>query len=141
MGVYGYRFMDGGKHATTVFRSRGYTTMIPDKANTLLFMVGLSVGLMSALYFAIMIVFNWDARDRYSLLPASLQAPFVLGTMLSVTFSSMIGVAVKAVVLCFLESPDEFQKNHPQLYELMNDAWLRECSGHTDQYTLSSGPH
>ena len=134
MGVHGHRFTEGGTHAMSVFRSRGYTTIIPDKADTLLFMVDLSVGFMSALYFAIMVAFIWDARDRKSLMVALVQVPFFVGTMLSMTFFSMIGVAVKTVTLCFLESSGEFQKNHPQLYDLMKDSWRRAYSGHLDQW-------
>ena len=126
MGVHGYRIMEGGIHSVAIFRDRGYTTSIPDQADTLLFMVDLSVGFLSALYFAPMAILSWDAEDTAPVIMAFAVIPFFLGTLMSMTFFSMIGVAVKTVTLCYLEFPDEFQKNHPQLYELMNDAWRRE---------------
>lgn len=133
MGVHGSRFPEGGTHAMAVFHSRGYTTIIPDMADTLLFMLAVSVGFLSALYFAMMVAFNWDARDRDSLIVALVLVPFFVGTMLAMTFFSMIGVAVKTVTLCYLESSEDFQKNHPQLYDLMNDSWHRAYPGHIEQ--------
>ena len=126
MGVHGDRFLQGGKHSTAVFRSRGYTTIISDQADTMLFMVDISVGCLSSLYFAATAIPNRDPRDSNSTLMGLAAFPFFLGTMMSMTFFSMIGVAVKTVTLCFLEFPNEFQNNHPQLYDLMKDAWRRE---------------
>jgi hypothetical protein len=126
MGVHGDGFLPGGKHSMNIFHSRGYTTIIPDQADTILFMVDFSVGFWSGLYFAIMAVLAWDPRDSaYEFFSFSFLA-FVLGLTISMTFFSMIGVAVKTVTLCFLEFPHEFKRNHPHLYDVMNDAWHRE---------------
>ena len=133
MGVHGDSFMNAGAHSIAVFRSRGYTTILPGQADTLLFMIDLSIGFVSGLYFAAMASLNWDSRDGPSIFMAFVVIPFFLGTVMSMTFFSMIGVAMKTVVLCFVEYPDEFQKNHPHIYEILNDAWRREYPPGLDQ--------
>ena len=147
MGLHGYRFMEGGTHSMSVFRSRGYTTVVPDLADKLLFMVAMTVGFSCAWFFAFLASLNWEAtaysdylshyHTAYSLsdfVDSWVFLPLFLGMFISMTFFSMIGAAVKTVTLCFLESPVEFQKNHPHVYDLMDDAWRREYPGQMEQF-------
>jgi hypothetical protein len=44
----------------------------------------------------------------------------------------MISSSVKGVVVCFTESPVEFEKNHPELSEEMRSAWREVWPGCMD---------
>jgi len=48
VGLYGYSFMDAGKNVMTLFRSRGWTTIITDNLiDNVLAMVSVGVGILT----------------------------------------------------------------------------------------------
>jgi hypothetical protein len=48
---------------------------------------------------------------------------FVLGWVMCATLFSIVSSAVNTVIVCYAESPNEFQANHPQLSNHMRAAW------------------
>ena len=48
---------------------------------------------------------------------------FIIGLVLTSVLLSLVGSAVNAVLVCFAEGPQEFQRNHPQLSSKMIAAW------------------
>ena len=48
---------------------------------------------------------------------------FLVGFVLSSILMSVVGSAVNTVIVCFAESPAEFEENHPQLSAEMRSAW------------------
>ena len=50
---------------------------------------------------------------------------FVIGMALSSIVMSTIESAVNTVIVCYAESPAEFQANHPILSNEMREAWLK----------------
>ena len=48
---------------------------------------------------------------------------FLVGFVLASILMSVVGSAVNTVIVCFAESPAEFEVNHPQLSAEMRTAW------------------
>jgi hypothetical protein len=57
-----------------------------------------------------------------------LMTGFFLGLMVGLVFCnihmSVLGAAVNCVIVCFADSPREFEANHPQLSTAMREAWI-----------------
>merc|ERR1712150_170856 len=47
----------------------------------------------------------------------------IMGLIISSTSLFVIESAVRTIIVCFAESPTEFEENHPQLYQRMMDGW------------------
>lgn len=56
----------------------------------------------------------------------------IVGFLISSILMSVVGSAVNTVIVCFAESPAEFEQNHPHLSAEMRAAWRQawpvECS-------------
>ena len=56
---------------------------------------------------------------------------FVVGYVMGSILMSVVSSAVNTVIVCFAESPNEFQNNHPDLSNEMRlawrSAWPNEC--------------
>mmetsp|Transcript_21216 Transcript_21216/g.27400 ORF Transcript_21216/g.27400 Transcript_21216/m.27400 type:complete len:502 (-) Transcript_21216:1243-2748(-) len=123
VGLYGFSFMDAGKNAMQLFISRGWTAIITDTMlDTVLFMVSLGVALIiGVLSMAIgaTLVNNPDSN--------TMGAAFILGLLIGygicATLFSIVSSAVNTVIVCYAESPNEFQANHPVLSENMRQSW------------------
>ena len=57
---------------------------------------------------------------------------FLVGFIMASIMMGVVSSAVNTVIVCFAESPREFEVNHPQLSMEMRDAWRRawpeECN-------------
>jgi hypothetical protein len=135
VGLYGFSFMEAGSNVMTLFRNRGWTSIITDVVvDTVLRMLSAAVGFLSALFFVLImyLVFTFDGSIDFSemdqgmvLVAFSILAivPFGIGYSMAITVFSVIGSAVNTVIVCYAEAPNEFQTNHPQLSELMTNGW------------------
>jgi len=47
----------------------------------------------------------------------------VVGYLFSSILMAVVGSAVATAIVCFAESPREFEVNHPELSAEMRDAW------------------
>lgn len=136
IGLYGYNYLDAGRNVLTLFQNKGWTTIITDDlTDNVLFMISVGIGLLTGLVGLTIakldqnLFANMNVED-----PASLG--FLLGLLVGFVMSSILmGVvssAVNTVIVCFAESPREFEVNHPQLSMEMRDAWRRawpeECN-------------
>lgn len=52
-----------------------------------------------------------------------LRGGMLIGFIMCSTLFSLIGSAVKVVIVCYAEAPSEFQENHPKLSEQMRHSW------------------
>jgi hypothetical protein len=135
VGLYGFSFMEAGSNVMTLFRNRGWTSIIADvMVDTVLRMLSAAVGLISALLFVLMMYLlvtldsnaNFSEMDQGTVLAFFAIAaiiPFGIGYMMAITVFSVVGSAVNTVIVCYAEAPNEFQTNHPQLSERMTNAW------------------
>jgi len=136
VGLYGYSYLDAGRNVITLFQNKGWTSIITDDlTDNVLFMVSVGIGLLTGLVG--LVIANLD-QNLFANMgfddPGSVG--FVLGFLVGFIMASiMMGVvssAVNTVIVCFAESPREFEVNHPQLSMEMRDAWRRawpeECN-------------
>ena len=121
VGLYGYGFVEAGKNVMTLFRSRGWSSIIADMlVDTVLLMVSLGVGVLTGL---IGLLIGSLSQQDTATLAGSFFIGFVIGFVLCSTLFSLISSAVNATIVLYAEAPAEFQANHPQLSEQMRAAW------------------
>ena len=116
--------MEAGSNVMTLFRNRGWTTIIADMMiDTVLFMVSVGVGAITAIS-ALLIGSALSMGDASTLETAAILG-FILGYAMAATLFAVVNSAVDTVIVCYAEAPNEFQVNHPQLSDRMRDAWRR----------------
>lgn len=148
VGLYGYSYLDAGRNVLTLFQHKGWTTIITDDlADNVLSMISVGIALVGGLVgfllgkadqnlFAGIGVENpgtvgfMYVSHHYFLLGASFvsHASFcsiglVTGFLISSILMSVVASAVNTVIVCFAESPAEFDQNHPHLSAEMRAAW------------------
>ena len=122
VGIYGMSFMESGKQVMTLFRNRGWTSIVADMMiDTVLFMVSLGVGVLLGLVAVIVGVAAGMAQD--ATLGVAFFLGFLVGYAMCQTLFSIVSSAVNTVIVCYAEAPSEFEMNHPQLSANMRDSW------------------
>jgi large-conductance mechanosensitive channel len=53
----------------------------------------------------------------------------IVGFVFCSILMSVVGSAVNTVIVCYAESPAEFEANHPQLSAEMRSAWIQAWPG------------
>ena len=123
VGLYGYSFMEAGTNVMTLFRNRGWTTIITDNlVDSTLGMVGLGVGVLTGIC-ALLAALGLGMDLSASHFAGPLLIGFLIGLVLCMTLFSVISSAVNTVIVCFAEAPHEFHSNHRQLSDNMHAAW------------------
>jgi Plasma-membrane choline transporter len=124
VGLYGFSFMEAGQNVMTMFRNRGWTTIITDSmVDTVLFMVAAGVGgITSLLTVMILAIVSVGSMSGGTYIMAAVLG-FFIGYSMSSTFFSVVSSAVNTVIVCYAEAPNEFQANHPDLSNRMREAW------------------
>lgn len=128
--LYNYDFITSGRNVVALFRHRGWTTFISDRLvfRVLLFcnlvVAGLSGGVAVLVDAAVGPIFVDDnSQDAGSSAVAAFWLGFLLGLVMSNTVLFVIESAVRTVIVCFAESPAEFQECHPDLCDEMKKGW------------------
>jgi hypothetical protein len=122
VGLYGIGFMEAGAQVMSLFRQRGWTSIITDlMVDTVLFMVSIGVGALTTLL-AVLIGAAMGLGAAGTLGAAGLLG-FFIGYGMCATLFSVVSSAVNTVVVCYAEAPNEFQVNHPELSVRMRDSW------------------
>jgi hypothetical protein len=127
VGIYGYSFIEAGRNVVTLFKSRGWTTIITDSlAQSVLTLVSIGVGLITAIICLIVsysrgMVFG----DELGASSAAFFIGFTTGLVLTNTLLSLVSAAVNTVIVCYADAPLEFSLNHPRLSEHMYDGWAK----------------
>merc|ERR1712008_375866 len=130
VGLYGFGYIEAGKNVLELFRSKGWDVIIADDlCERVLFMVSLGVGVLTGLIGLICVVLDQNLLAGFDLGDSNASAGFFIGMLVGFVFCSIlmnvVGGAVNTVIVCYAESPTEFQSNHPQLANEMGDAYTR----------------
>jgi hypothetical protein len=138
VGLYGYSYLDAGRNVITLFQHKGWSSIISDDlAENVLFMMSIGIGLLTGLVGLIIStldknIFADIGLDEGDVGSASFFVGFLVGFILTSILMSVVGSAVKTCIVCFAESPAEFEANHPQLSQEMRaawrEAWPTECA-------------
>lgn len=127
VGVYGYSFIEAGKNVVTMFKSRGWTTIITDTlAQSVLTLVSVGVGLITGISCLIMAyTHNMVFGNELGASAAAFFVGFITGLVLTSTLLSLVSAAVNTVIVCYADAPSEFKLNHPKLAEDMYSGWSK----------------
>ena len=132
VGLYGYDYLTAGKNVVRLFKSTGWTTFIADRlVYRAVMMCHLSIGVLvggvsAGMDGVVGPVFAANPSDKDDRTGSHLLAFFfgaLIGMMLSSTVLFVVESAVRTVIVCFAESPGEFQMHHPELCEEMTQGW------------------
>ena len=126
-GLYGYSYLDAGRNVIQLFQAKGWTTIISDSlAARVLGMISLVIGLFTGLVGFIIASLDQNIFADYGFDNSSgigFLFGFLVGLILASIFLGIVDSAVKTCIVCFAESPAEFEQNHPQLSLELRDAW------------------
>lgn len=127
VGLYGYNYLDAGRNVITLFQNKGWTTIISDNlADNVLFMISMVIGFITGLVGYLIASLDQNIFADYGFESAG-STGFMFGLLVGFVFSSIlmsvVVSAVSTVIVCFAESPREFETNHPQLSMEMRNAW------------------
>mmetsp|Transcript_52514 Transcript_52514/g.61313 ORF Transcript_52514/g.61313 Transcript_52514/m.61313 type:complete len:176 (+) Transcript_52514:301-828(+) len=127
VGLYGYSYLKAGKNVMTLFRERGWQTIITDDliSNTILLASFVAAGLTGVVGITIDAVkddwlsgtFEDDAQT------VAFLTAFIIGLVMSTIMLSVVASAANAVIVLFAEAPAEFETSHPELSGEMREAW------------------
>jgi hypothetical protein len=121
VGLYGYSYVEAGKNVLSLFRHRGWSTIISDSLVTrMLAVMCFCIGLVNALVAVILTL----GSDPSVIGLSALFALFVGMLMSSLVFGVLVS-AVDSIIVLFAEAPREFKENHPALAQEMEDAWTQ----------------
>ncbi|KAI2497370.1 choline transporter-like protein [Fragilaria crotonensis] len=129
VGLYGYPYIEAGKNVMNLFRQRGWTTLIADRLvfRVLLF-CNLGVAAICGLFailcdMAVGGFFVTSSSDLSTSHGIAFVFAFLVGLFISNVALFVVESAVRTVIVCFAESPAEFEEHHPELYEVMKAGW------------------
>jgi hypothetical protein len=121
VGLYGYSYVEAGKNVFSLFRNRGWTTIISDSlVNRMLLVMCFCIGLVNALVAAILTL-GADA----SVIGLSALFALFTGVMMSSLVFGVLVSAVDSIIVLFAEAPRELKENHPALAQEMEDTWAQ----------------
>jgi hypothetical protein len=123
VGLYGVSFMEAGTSVMSLFRARGWTTIISDlMVDMVLSMVSIDVGLITGVVAVTICMAVMGVGDMATLV-ASFAIGFGVGYSTCATLFSIVSSAVNTVIVLYAEAPSEFQQNYPDLSARMRDSW------------------
>ena len=124
VGLYGFGFLESGKNVINLFKSRGWTTIITDNlCDRVLLLVALGIGILTGFFVdLIMMTFDGVAGNESALL-LFFFVGFLIGLSLSLVLFGTISSSIAAVIVCYAESPNDFDRNHPELSNEMREKW------------------
>jgi hypothetical protein len=132
-GLYGYSYLEAGHNVLTLFRERGWTTIINDNLTArvlgmLSFVVGLGTGVIAAVISLLAAMTSSSSMADGSvgaMAGGSLVLAVIVGMILASIIFNVVNAATDTIIVLFAEAPTEFQQNHPVLAAEMNEAWLK----------------
>lgn len=125
VGLYGYDYMTAGKRVMSLFKTRGWSTIISDNlVNRLLGLVSLSIGLLVGLATLLVSFFIEEFESKTESLPLiGFIIGFAIGIIISSIVMSLLSSSVDAIIVCYAEAPQEFSESHPALAQEMHASW------------------
>lgn len=132
VGLYGFGYIEAGRNVMQLFQQKGWTVVITNDLNDwVLLMMSVVVGALTGVIGLVASMANSNLLAEFMTEQgeeggASLVAfftSFFVGLMFCSILMSVVGSAVNTVIVCFAESPAEFEANHPVLSSEMRSTW------------------
>ena len=131
VGLYGFGYIEAGRNVVELFRSKGWTTVITDDlADRVLLMMSIGVGVLTGLVGLLVgsvypgLLEDFGVEDGGGVTTVAFVVGFFVGLGFCSILMSVVGSAVNTVIVCFAESPAEFEANHPVLSRELRSAWV-----------------
>jgi len=128
VGLYGFGYIEAGRNVIQLFQQKGWTVVITDNLTEwALFMMSVVVGAVTGIIGLLASVANpnllADLGEDNASFAAAFFASFLVGVVFSSILMRVVQSAVNTVIVCFAESPAEFERNHPVLSSEMRSKW------------------
>ena len=124
VGLYGFTFVEAGKNVINLFKSRGWDTIITDNlCDRVLLLVSLGVGVLTGSFLDLFMIMTFGIAGDSSALILFFVVGFLIGLMWSYVLFGTISSAIATVIVCYAESPADFDRNHPALSNEMRSKW------------------
>jgi hypothetical protein len=129
VGLYGYDYMTAGKNVVTLFKARGFSSIISDRLvhralMTVAFFISLVTGMIITLIWNLFEIGSKGPMDVY-LSVMYFFAAFFISLLNANILLSVVGTASDTAVVCFAEASAEFEENHPQLSAIMHETYAQ----------------
>mmetsp|Transcript_33051 Transcript_33051/g.63155 ORF Transcript_33051/g.63155 Transcript_33051/m.63155 type:complete len:586 (-) Transcript_33051:185-1942(-) len=124
VGLYGYGYVDAGKKVISLFKTRGWQTIIADNlVNRLLGIMSLTIGLLTGVctLFAAFLVEEFESKQGW--MSIGFGVGFIVGIILSGMFMGLVSSAVDGIIVCYAEAPKELEDSHPAIAQEMSQTW------------------
>jgi hypothetical protein len=130
VGLYGFGYIEAGRNVIQLFKQKGWTVLITDDLNDrVLMMMSLGVGGLTGIVGILFAMADPSLLDNLGLDGSDSLVAFLISGVVGLVFSSIlmsvVSSAVNTVIVCFAESPNEFEANHPGLSGEMRSAWMQ----------------
>jgi len=130
VGLYGFAYIEAGRNVIELFKQKGWSVVITDDLNERVFlMMSVGVGTLTGIFGMLATMMNGslisDLEDVNNATSVAFGVSFVVGFAFCKMLMSVLGSAVDTVIVCFAESPAEFEANHPTLSREMRSAWMQ----------------
>ena len=123
VGLYGFGYIEAGRNVIELFKQKGWSVIITDDLNERVFlMLSVSVGILTGVICMLAAMLKGEDNDALGI---AFFVTFVIGFAFCRILMSVFGSAVDTVIVCFAESPAEFEANHPALSHEMRSAWMQ----------------
>jgi hypothetical protein len=107
VGLYGYGYIDAGRRVISLFKTRGWQTIIADNlVGRLLGIMSITIGLLTGVLtlFAAFLVEEFEAKEgMQGWMAIGFEVGFFIGLILSGVFLNLILSAVDSVIVCYAE--------------------------------------
>jgi len=129
VGLYGMNYVEAGRSVFELFETKGWSSIISDDlCDRVLELICVGVGLLTGLIGVLFAYSDDQLLEALDLGDYEKLDAFFIGLIIGLVFSSIlmsvVGAGVNAVIVCFCDSPQEFEANHPELSLEMRDAWV-----------------
>jgi len=130
VGLYGFGYIEAGRNVIQLFQQRGLSVLITDDLNDrVLLMMSLGIGALTGIVGMLAAIADesllGDLVDDGNAPPLAFLITFIVGVVFCSILMSIVGSAVNTVIVCFAESPAEFEANHPSLSREMRSSWMQ----------------
>lgn len=126
VGLYGFGYVEAGRNVIQLFQHKGWTVIIADDlTDRVLMMVSICVGILTGFAGLAMSLLDPNILGmEENAGSAGFLIGFIVGLVFCSILMSIVGSAINTVIVCFAESPAEFETNHPHLSAEMRSSWM-----------------
>mmetsp|Transcript_6068 Transcript_6068/g.11495 ORF Transcript_6068/g.11495 Transcript_6068/m.11495 type:complete len:616 (+) Transcript_6068:183-2030(+) len=130
VGLYGYDFLTAGKSAVTLFKARGWSSIISNNLvhralMTVATFISLATGLLVSIIWNLSQFNNSDNQVVQLFSFIYFYIGFVVSLINSNILLSVIGAASDTAIVCFAEASCELEVNHPELSVMMHVSYAQ----------------